>query len=827
MKNRYWLILLLSIGGLILNAQQWIRVNQMGYLPQDIKVAVWLSKENVHPDKFQVVNEMTGKTVYVGRDISCKKAKEPFIAAARLNFSPVKEAGRYYIKVGNVVSPSFLIGEDVYDGSADFLLRYMREQQCGYNPLLKDSCHRYDGVVIYNPKHNGETIPVYGGWHDASDYLKYVTTSANAVFEMLFAYQQNPKAFADHFDANGNPHSNGIPDILDEAKWGLDWLVRMNPDSDTYYNQVADDRDHASFRLPTEDSVDYGWGKGRARPVYGCLGTPEGLYKYKNRSRGLASTLGKYSSAYSLGAKLLAPYYPQFAALLKQKAVYAYRKGAANPGVCQTAPCVSPYFYEEDNWVDDMELAAVQLYDTNKQPGYLKNAVDYGRMEPVTPWMGADSAHHYQWYPFINLGHYFLALQQSNKRTSAEFIRNMRSGLERIRDRAGDDPFINGIPFIWCSNNLVVAAVTQCHLYRQLTGDTTFEEMEMALRDWLFGCNPWGKCMVIGLPADGDYPKHPHSALSAVYHYHIDGGLVDGPIYAPIFHNLRGVHLTYADPYAAFQSSRVVYHDDWADYSTNEPTMDGTASLCYYLSSLANPAAQNADSKYRVFEGGIIRGDTTQKNITLVFTGHEFYDGYSTIQKVLKKNNIHGAFFLTGDFYRAHPLLARQLQKDGNYMGIHSDKHLLYADWTKRDSTLVTPEVFEQDIMNNYHAMQEAGLKIDTPYYFLPAYEYYNTKISIWAKELGLELIDFTPGTTSNADYTTPDMQSYRSSSQIMKNILAYEGKYSLNGFLLLTHLGTDKRRTDKFYDKLDQLITTLQQKGYHFVPINALLGHN
>ena len=126
---------------------------------------------------------------------------------------------------------------------------------------------------------------------------------------------------------------------------------------------------------------------------------------------------------------------------------------------------------------------------------------------------------------------------------------------------------------------------------------------------------------------------------------------------------------------------------------------------------------------------------------------------------------------------------------------------------------------------DNYQAMQKAGLKLDEPYYFLPAFEYYNAQISSWAEQLGVTLVDFTPRSTSNADYTTPDMKSYRSSNQIFDNILNYETNHTLNGFLLLTHLGTDSRRADKFYAKLDQLIATLQLKGYRFVPINELLN--
>ncbi|MDD6852666.1 MAG: glycoside hydrolase family 9 protein, partial [Bacteroidales bacterium] len=383
--------------------------------------------------------------------------------------------------------------------------------------------------------------------------------------------------------------SNGVPDILDEARWGLEWLVKMNPDSATFFNQIADDRDHRLAVLPQNDLVDYGWGEGTGRPVYPCRGTPYGFYKKKHDSKGLASSVGKFASCFALGADIFEKIDPEFAALLRSKAGNAYEVAAANPGACQTAPCVSPYYYEEDNWADDMALAAMQMFRSTGERHYLAEAVDYGRLEPVNPWMGADSAHHYQWYPFINLGHYYLAVQ-NDKRVRAEFVRNMRSGLQRVAERADGNPFLNGIPFIWCSNNLTVAFVTQAMLYREITGDDTYLEIETAMRDWLFGVNPWGKCMIIGLPADGDYPTDPHSALSNLNNYPITGGLVDGPVYTNIFRSLRGVTLRNADRYAPFQGDNVVYHDDYSDYSTNEPTMDGTASTTIMLSRLARKA---------------------------------------------------------------------------------------------------------------------------------------------------------------------------------------------------------------------------------------------
>ena len=530
--------------------------------------------------------------VYIGKNIKISGKQPAFESSARLNFSDFKIPGTYTIVANKITSLPFKIGDNVYAGASEIPLIYMRQQRCGYNPYLKDSCHVFDGITVGDPegKRDGLFFNTTGGWHDASDYLQYVTTSANAVYQMLFAYSQYPSAFGDKYQANGDEGSNGIPDILDEAKWGLDWLVKMNPDSATYLNQIADDRDHSGFILPNEQKVDYGWGAGKERPVYFCSPKPQGLQKHKNRSTGLASTLGKYASSFSLGAKLLSQYYPEYATLLLDKAKHAYQKGVDNPGVSQTAPGGAPYFYEEDNWSDDMQLAAMEMYSTLGKADYLNQAINYGRLEPVTPWMGADSTRHYQWYPFINLGNYHLAVQNNDLKAQKEFIRNMLTGLFRVKERAEGDAFSNGIPFIWCSNNLTVAFITQCRLYNEITGDDSFVEIETAMRDWLFGVNPWGSCMIVGYPANGDTPSDPHSAFTHLNNMPITGGIVDGPIFSSIYNNLIGVYLANEDEYAPFQSKVVVYHDDYADYSTNEPTMDGTASMCYYMGYLSKQA---------------------------------------------------------------------------------------------------------------------------------------------------------------------------------------------------------------------------------------------
>jgi hypothetical protein len=161
-----------------------------------------------------------------------------------------------------------------------------------------------------------------------------------------------------------------------------------------------------------------------------------------------------------------------------------------------------------------------------------------------------------------------------------------REGLERVVGRA-DNGFRIGIPFIWCSNNLMASFATQAYLYRQMSGDERFREYEAAALDWLFGANPWGVSMIIGLPDDGVYARDPHAVITRQLGVRLTGALLDGPVYRSIYESLRGIHLMEPDEYAPWNTGFIVFHDDYGDYSTAEPIMDGTAGLSYLLAAMA------------------------------------------------------------------------------------------------------------------------------------------------------------------------------------------------------------------------------------------------
>jgi peptidoglycan/xylan/chitin deacetylase (PgdA/CDA1 family) len=237
------------------------------------------------------------------------------------------------------------------------------------------------------------------------------------------------------------------------------------------------------------------------------------------------------------------------------------------------------------------------------------------------------------------------------------------------------------------------------------------------------------------------------------------------------------------------------------------------------------PAAPDTFEHVR---GGIIRGRRDRRALALCYTGHEFGESLPQILDELERRGAKASFFFTGEFLR-NPTFRPHVERlvaGGHYLGPHSDAHLLYCAWTPERRTLVSHEAFARDLEANLHEIERYGVPRSAVRYFIPPYEHYNEEIVGWCRELGITVINYTPGTLSSADWTPADHPRYRSTDAIIESIYAREREdpHGLNGFLLLMHAGAGPGRPDKSSRRLGELLDYLRGRGYALQRVDELL---
>ncbi len=309
----------------------FIVVDQFGYLPDAQKVAVIRDPEigfdagwDFTPGAvYQVIDTKTQAIVFEGKPVVWNKgAVDPTSGdhAWTFDFSSVTAPGSYVIRDKQAAYDSvvFDIAPNVYKPVLVQAVRMLFYQRAGF---AKDAKYAGEGWAdkashlgrgqdaearLYSKKGDKSTErDVHGGWYDAGDFNKYTSWTASYVVGLLGAYTENPQAFTDDFNI---PESgNGVPDLLDEVKWGVDWLVRMQNDDGSALSVVG--LSHAS-----PPSAAHG-------PSY----------------YGPATTSATYASAsaFAYAARIYGadPRFAPYAADLKVRAVKAWAWAQAHPDV--------------------------------------------------------------------------------------------------------------------------------------------------------------------------------------------------------------------------------------------------------------------------------------------------------------------------------------------------------------------------------------------------------------------------------------------------------------------------------------------------------------
>ncbi|MBX2872618.1 MAG: glycoside hydrolase family 9 protein [Saprospiraceae bacterium] len=227
-----------------------LKIDQIGYLPTVDKIAVisqaqsgYNALETYEPSSTLQIRSLGDDSVVYSGDIAVwgngQVHEQSGDKVWHFDFSEVQMQGEYYVydPVNQVGSYPFKIADDIYNEALKLAVRTFYYQRCGTDkPETYAGAAFADGVNfmgaqqdtdcrLYSNTDASTSRDLQGGWFDAGDYNKYVNFAYQPMVDLLFAYLYYPEIWTD--DYNIPESGNGVPDLLDEVKWELDWLLRM------------------------------------------------------------------------------------------------------------------------------------------------------------------------------------------------------------------------------------------------------------------------------------------------------------------------------------------------------------------------------------------------------------------------------------------------------------------------------------------------------------------------------------------------------------------------------------------------------------------------
>jgi endoglucanase len=242
-----------------------VKVHQLGFAPDEPRKVAFagdflgtMGPLRLDAPAFEVTELASGRAVFSG---TMRRVPAPLWLYGQeiwqADFGPLQEPGEYAISVEGVGrSPAFRIGEGVYDPAMWAAVRAFSHHRCGmaldasWADYARPACHLGGTDACFHKgfartalatasERGGKCIDAHGGWHDASDYGKYTGPASVALFYLLYAWEHWPALRGDGLF--GIPESgDGRSDLLSEAAWGLDWMLRMQgPDGGVYHKATS------------------------------------------------------------------------------------------------------------------------------------------------------------------------------------------------------------------------------------------------------------------------------------------------------------------------------------------------------------------------------------------------------------------------------------------------------------------------------------------------------------------------------------------------------------------------------------------------------------
>ncbi len=601
-----------------------IRLNQAGYLPQDPDKAAFFA--NPAGSAFTVVDDATRRVLFTGT----LKSLGPYSGGAmtirgaynsitdlynlsrparsenlfRGDFSAFQAPGRYRLACGKDTSAAFRLDAKIYNEVFETSLKFFGSNRCGatHSWIHKD-CHLKDGDAL-GAAFAGKLA---GGWHDCGDHGKYSETVAYAAVTLAMTYAFWPQKGEDFYGASYNDTlpfgTDGIPDVLFEAKVGADYILNLYRASvangllakgDMYHSVgMGPGMDHSYWDVPEHQDVQPTSKGGPARPVTAGIGS--------NVAGMFAATLAFFAWGWE-------PFDPAYAkeCLLAAEDIYA-KIVVAKRGTTTIMPCCYPGGGQSK---DDEGLAALALWFASKDPKYRFDLLDnpalgrngtavFNQGEFPTGILANSPFHHGGWTTDYENVHAFVlyglpkliagtpataaaygltpAVADSLKRDCiAALYNSIRIGSNGSGAPApgihADEPYHGVFTSVeWGFNRYNMGIVSELFMYWDLTADRAYYDIGMDNLNYNLGMNPWDISFIMG--AGEKNLQHPHNRAAN-----------------PEGYNAGGLPYAYKSPKGALMGGckpGETLIDDWEKYTNTETCIDFSAQLLIPAQMLA------------------------------------------------------------------------------------------------------------------------------------------------------------------------------------------------------------------------------------------------
>ena len=553
-------------------------VNQLGFAPESEKIVV-IPGNDANPLE---VRDMNGKVVlsleapmvydwdYSGEEVQT------------YDISAVKKPGTYRLFRDGYVGNPIVVGENVYVDVTKAALKWFYYQRAGMaletryaGKWARAAGHMDDHVIVYGTdlqtattvaKSKGKPAPKQAdariikstrGWYDAGDYGKYIVNSGITVFTLLELYEHFP-AFMDTLQWNIPREFPKMPELLEEIRWNLDWMLSMQDSDGGVYHKLTS----LKFGSSTMPELD-------------------GVQRYAIE-KNVTATLD-FSAVMAQASRVYAKFDAEFSKRMLKAAEVAYYWAKKHPKVFYKQPSdveTGEYMYGDENGKDEFAFAATELYRATKKQNYLSDLKQY-KFRADGPW----------WGDVNMLAVYRAALD------SAEFGAKVggdarKALLKAAKElRAVGDTSAYRLPALpsswnWGSNSAMANnGIVLLHAY-YVTGDKSYLDGAQQCFDYLLGKNPMEISYVTGFGFRS--PRFPHHRVSESDFVDdpVPGMLVGGPHLGKQDINLDGTELWKCPNYATADKPALAYIDNRCSYATNEVAINWNAPLAYLAGAL-------------------------------------------------------------------------------------------------------------------------------------------------------------------------------------------------------------------------------------------------